>query len=87
MADKKITALTELTTGLANVDLVHIIDDPAGTPINKKMTVANLFNMVPSSMPSLLVKEPVAMFLTTNSIGIISTKSINCSLILSLLIK
>lgn len=48
MADKKITALTELTTGLANVDLVHIIDDPAGTPINKKMTVANLFNMVPS---------------------------------------
>ena len=48
MADKKITALTELTTGLANVDLVHIIDDPAGTPINKKMTIANLFNMVPS---------------------------------------
>ena len=48
MADKKITALTELTTGLANVDFLHIIDDPAGTPINKKITIANIFNMVPS---------------------------------------
>ena len=42
---------------------------------------------VPSDIPSLLVKEPVAIFLTINSIGIISTCLISCSLILSLFTK
>tara|TARA_Y100001963_G_scaffold76293_1_gene105825 strand:- start:2179 stop:2628 length:450 start_codon:yes stop_codon:yes gene_type:complete len=47
MADKKITALTELTAPVA-ADLIHVIDDPSGTPINKKMTLANLFNNMPT---------------------------------------
>lgn len=42
MADTKISALTELTTPI-NEDLLPIVDDPAGTPVTKKVTVANLF--------------------------------------------
>ena len=47
MADKKITALTE-NSQLASTDLFHIVDDPSSSPSNQKITVANIFNKIPT---------------------------------------
>ena len=48
MADKKVTQLTDLGDGLAAVDLFHVVDDPSGTPINKKTAAEDVFNNIPS---------------------------------------
>ncbi len=60
MADKKITALTDLGTGIAAADLLHVIDDPTGTPVNKKISVASFMN----NMPTWLAFDSAAQALT-----------------------
>ena len=52
MADKKITALTSIGAATARADLLHVIDDVAGTPTNKKVTIGEYANalMAPVSL-------------------------------------
>ena len=49
MADKKISALTATTT-TATTDIAHVVTGMGGTPTNKKITVANLFNSIPATI-------------------------------------
>jgi len=48
MADKKITALTAVGTGITAADVLMVITDVATTPVNKKITVANFLKYLPS---------------------------------------
>ena len=48
MPDKKVTALTDLGDNIASADLFHVVDDPTGTPINKKIAAEDVFNNIPS---------------------------------------
>ena len=45
MADQKITELTALAAP-ATEDLMPVVDDPSGTPISKKLTLAGLFGLI-----------------------------------------
>ena len=47
MADKKITALTA-STALSTDDLFHVVDSPASSPSNKKITANNVFQKIPT---------------------------------------
>lgn len=44
MADLKITAMTSMAQTTAREDLLHVIDNPTGTPINKKVTIGEALN-------------------------------------------
>tara|TARA_Y100001951_G_scaffold101178_1_gene105665 strand:- start:1526 stop:2014 length:489 start_codon:yes stop_codon:yes gene_type:complete len=49
MADKKITALNLIDEAdIGAGDLLHVVDSPGGTPVNKKMTIQRLLNNLPS---------------------------------------
>ena len=51
MADKKISALTQVSdSDIGADDLLHIVDNPGGTPVNKKMTIGQLFENIPTHL-------------------------------------
>jgi hypothetical protein len=49
--DAKVTALTEATVA-AITDVIYIVADPGGTPISKKITIANLFTSPALTTPT-----------------------------------
>ena len=72
MADKKITALTDLGDSLAAADLFHVVDDPSGTPINKKISAENVFNNIPSWLGLAQASESLIADGSSQSINVTS---------------
>jgi len=76
MADKKVSALSAITN-LSADDLIMVVNDPAGTPASKKVTVGNLFGNV---VPATTHKSLVTFAANTNHTGTTATFSSNVTI-------
>ena len=68
MADKKVTALTDIGTGIVASDVWMVIQDPGGTPVNKKMTVSNFTGYFPSFLG--FAQAPQALTAATGAVSV-----------------
>ena len=75
--DKKITQLPTLATP-ASEDLIHIVDNPGGTPVSKKISLQSLFGNINSNtainanltvMGNTTLEAVVSENLTSNTIS------------------
>ena len=64
MADKKISALDAVTTTIA-ADLAHVITAVATTPVNKKITIGNLFSL--ANVDTLVAADYAAVTVSTST--------------------
>lgn len=63
MADEKVSALTELLAPISS-DVLYVVDDPAGTPLSRKATIANVLGVYDSITATLTNKSIDAAQLT-----------------------
>ena len=87
MADKKITALTDIGTGIGATDVWMVVDGIATTPTNKKMTVSKFTGYFPSYLGFSQAPDAVTSASTvidvTSSITTIATGAVALALSLA----